>query len=147
MGINVSLASVGISQNAAPDAASARGSPRGTRVDPPERIEALQRAPDKSEGVPDGVPGAADPADSKSLIKAIEEANAVAEVALRASHRSVEFSHDDTSGRITITIKEEVDGKEVSRQIPPSQFLKIVERLRDVAERSRPRGALFDLDV
>ena len=72
---------------------------------------------------------------------------ALAESALRATNRSIEFAHDEGSGRMTITIKEEVDGEEVSRQIPPNHFLKVVERLKQINEGLfAPRGALIDTD-
>lgn len=155
MAINVSQALVGagLRQAAAKDAATARGSPR-IRAEGPEDIEVPVadpvRVPPRSAGVEATVEAAARAAeevDPTALVRAVEEANVVAEAALRASHRSVEFRHDDRSGRITITIKEEHNGEEVSKQIPPSQFLKMVERLRDMAERTRPRGALLELDV
>ncbi|MCB9540610.1 MAG: flagellar protein FlaG [Myxococcales bacterium] len=159
MAINVSQALVGagLRQTASKDAATARGSPR-VRAEGPEDIEVPVADPVRvqprsaagSEGVAaaaEAAARAAEEVDPTALVRAVEEANVVAEAALRASHRSVEFRHDDSSGRITITIKEERNGEEVSKQIPPSQFLKMVERLRDMAERTRPRGALLELDV
>lgn len=86
-------------------------------------------------------------AEAVDLNRAVEQANALAESALRATNRSVTFARDDGSGRMTITIREEVDGEEVSRQIPPNHFLKVVERLRQLQESGdAPRGALIDID-
>lgn len=86
------------------------------------------------------------PVEAQSLDRAIEEANALSETTLRARNRSVTFGRDDGSGRITITIREEVDGEETTRQIPPPAFLELVERLKRLGE-GETRGALIDLDV
>ena len=85
----------------------------------------------------------------QSLDKAVEQANALAEANLRATNRSVTFSKDERSGRIQITIREEgVGGEEVLRQIPPSSFFKLVERLQSLNDDGGPpRGALVDLDI
>lgn len=87
-------------------------------------------------------------AEQVDLTRAVEQANALAESALRATNRSIMFEKDDTSGRVKITIKEEVNGEEVTRQIPPSQFLKVVERLRQLSDDGAqpPRGALISVD-
>ena len=68
-----------------------------------------------------------EPAD---LDRAVEEANQLSEPSLRATNRRVVFGRHEGSGRITITIHEQVNGKEVERQIPPESLLKLVERLK-----------------
>lgn len=68
------------------------------------------------------------------LDRAVEEANQLAESSLRATNRSVTFGRHEGSGRITITIHEVVNGKEVERQIPPESLLKLVERLKALGE-------------
>lgn len=85
----------------------------------------------------------------QNLDRAVEQANAIAEANLRATNRSVTFSKDDSSGRIQITIREEgADGEEVLRQIPPSSFFRLVERLQSLNDGSDGhRGALVDLDI
>jgi uncharacterized FlaG/YvyC family protein len=83
--------------------------------------------------------------DSADVVRAVEQANRISAVALRATNRSVKFARHDT-GRVTITIREDVNGEEVVREIPPSQFLKVVERLKAFnGGESGPRGALLDV--
>jgi uncharacterized FlaG/YvyC family protein len=86
--------------------------------------------------------------DPAQLTRAVEQANAASEAALRAKNRSVQFGVDSRSGRVTMTIREERNGEEVTRQIPPMDFLKMVDRLKGYGEAGElPKGALFDLDA
>jgi uncharacterized FlaG/YvyC family protein len=86
--------------------------------------------------------------DPAQVTRAIEQANAASEVALRAKNRSVQFGFDNRSGRVTMTIREELNGKEVTRQIPPMEFLNMVDRLKGYSEAGDlPKGTLFNLDV
>jgi len=79
--------------------------------------------------------------------RAVKQANALAETALRAQNRSVEFRFREDTNRITMTITEEVNGEEVVRQIPPKQFLELVEKLQSLAESTDgPRGTLLSID-
>lgn len=75
--------------------------------------------------------------EAPELDRAVEEANQLTESSLRATNRSVTFGRHEGSGRITITIREEVNGKEVERQIPPESLLKLVERLKAMGEKDR----------
>jgi len=91
---------------------------------------------------------AASEVDEGMVIRAIEQANIVAESALRATNRSIEFGVHDRSGRITITIREEINGHEITREIPPEEFLRVVETLKDLGDDvEQVRGALIDLDA
>jgi hypothetical protein len=79
--------------------------------------------------------------------RAVKQANALAETALRAQNRSVEFSFREDTNRVTMTIREEVNGEEVIRHIPPKQFLDLVEKLQSLAETTDgPRGTLLSID-
>ena len=85
--------------------------------------------------------------DPALVTREVEQANAIAESALRAKNRSVHFGFDSGSGRVTMTITEERNGKEVTRQIPPMEFLEMVDRLKGYSEgNDLPKGALLDLD-
>ncbi len=152
MAINVNQALVG----QAVRTASVRES-----LNPPRDSSVNAAAPAAETDLQEGgiTPPKADPSGSvnpanrvsapQSLDRAVEQANAIAEVNLRATNRSVTFSKDDNSGRIQITIREEgADGEEVLRQIPPSSFFKFVERLQSLNDGSDGhRGALVDLDI
>jgi uncharacterized FlaG/YvyC family protein len=79
--------------------------------------------------------------------RAVEQANALAETVMRSENRSVEFRFREDTNRITMTITEEVNGEEVVRQIPPKQFIDLVEKLQSLAESaSGPRGTLLNID-
>jgi hypothetical protein len=85
--------------------------------------------------------------DPALLTRAVEQANAAAEAAMRAKNRSVEFGLDSESGRVTMLIREERNGSEVTRQIPPDTFLQMVERLQGFQEgQDLPPGTFFSLD-
>ena len=90
---------------------------------------------------------AADPIHVK---RAVTEANKLAETKFSTSDRKVEFGLHQPSGRITITIREELNGSTIEREIPPKAFLKLYERLKE-AEATQstdaPKGTLVDLDV
>lgn len=85
--------------------------------------------------------------DPALMTRAVEQANAAVETAMRARNRSVEFGFDAQSGRVTMLIREEQNGSEVTRQIPPDTFLKMVERLEGFQEgQDLPPGTLVSLD-
>ena len=85
--------------------------------------------------------------DPAVVTRAVEQANAASEAALRAKNRSVQFGYDARSGRVTMTIREKHNGEEVTRQIPPMAFLDMVDRLRGFGEDDAlPKGAVLDLD-
>lgn len=134
--------------------ANQRGSPPKKGVEAVGDVESVSQASASAvaadaAGAPSSTLQAklAESAEAVDLNKAVEQANALAESALRATNRSIQFARDEGSGRMTITIREEVDGEEVSRQIPPNHFLKVVERLKQINEGLfTPRGALIDTD-
>ena len=66
---------------------------------------------------------------------------------MNSGQRSVEFSFRENTNRITMTITEEVNGEEVVKQIPPKQFIDLVEKLQRLADsQESPRGALLNID-
>ncbi len=149
MAINVNLAFAGQGVRSASVGESlnkARGGPE--RVSPPASETELANASAPRIEAPASDPQAPAKVEPPSLDKAIEAANAIAESNLRATNRSVTFSKDDRSGRIQITIREKgVNGEEVLRQIPPSSFFKMVERLSSLNENGEAhRGALLDIE-
>ncbi len=86
------------------------------------------------------------PIDAPELDRAVEEANTLAEASLRATNRSVTFGRDEGSGRVTITIKEEANGKTLERQIPQEALLRLVERLRSLGEdRRATSGSIVEI--
>jgi uncharacterized FlaG/YvyC family protein len=115
-----------------PDAVAARVQPR--KAESSGKTE-LAKAPEPGSRAETAEPLEAEatgaqqvePAD---LDRAVEEANQLSESTLRASNRRVVFGRHEGSGRITITIHEQVNGKEVERQIPPESLLRLVERLK-----------------
>jgi uncharacterized FlaG/YvyC family protein len=152
MAINVNQALAGL-----PIRTPAVGEALNSRGGSPANAAAPAAETDLQEGgiaPPKVVPGSgantkAQVSAPQSLDKAVEQANRLAEANLRATNRSVTFSKDDQSGRIQITIRSEgVDGEEVLRQIPPSSFFKLVERLEALnASEDGHRGALVDLNI
>jgi len=79
--------------------------------------------------------------------RAVKQANALAETVMQSQRRSVEFSFREDTNRITMTITEEVNGEEVVRQIPPKQFIDLIEKLKNLAASSDdPRGTLLNVD-
>jgi uncharacterized FlaG/YvyC family protein len=89
------------------------------------------------------------PADPIHVKRAVKEANKLAESKFSTGDRSVEFGLHQPSGRITITIREELNGSTIEREIPPKAFLKLYERLKDAEvnqSSETPKGALIDLD-
>lgn len=119
----------------APAVRTATELPRATR--PGEAVQTRTEA---------AAQGAATPPEPDTLARAVEEANTLAESALRATNRSVTFGRDEESGRIVITIREKRNGEEVSRQIPPQSMLRLVEKLRAAVEEGSALGSLIDLD-
>jgi uncharacterized FlaG/YvyC family protein len=91
---------------------------------------------------------AASEIDPAQVSRAVEQANDVAESLFRAGRRSVEFGIHQDSGRVTITIREEQNGEEVVREIPPRKFLQMAEQLQSLAaEGEKYRGTLVSLDA
>ena len=91
---------------------------------------------------------AASEVDPAQVSRAVEQANDAAESLFRASNRSVEFGFHHDSGRITITIREEQNGEEVVREIPPRKFLQVAEQLQNLSvEGEQYRGAFVSLDA
>ena len=79
--------------------------------------------------------------------RAVKQANALAETVMRGQNRSVEFSFRENTNRIAMTIREEVNGEEVVRHIPPKQFLDLVEKLQSLTDSTdNPRGTLINID-
>lgn len=88
-------------------------------------------------------------ADPIHVKRAVKEANKLAETQLSTNHSSVEFGIHQPSGRITITIREDLNGTTIEREIPPKAFLKLYERLKeaqDLSNAETPRGTMIDLD-
>lgn len=52
---------------------------------------------------------------------------------LQANRRALEFSLDDQTGRMVITVMD-AERQEVIRQIPPEQALKLIAQMRDANE-------------
>jgi len=115
-----------------PDAVAARVQPR--KAEGSAKTELAKAAePGAFAKVPDPVEAevtGAQQVEPADLDRAVEEANQLSEPSLRATNRRVVFGRHEGSGRITITIHEQVNGKEVERQIPPESLLKLVERLK-----------------
>ena len=89
------------------------------------------------------------PADPIHVKRAVKEANKLVETQFSTSQSSVEFGIHQPSGRITITIREDLNGATIEREIPPKAFLKLYERLKEAQDSSNnepTRGALIDLD-
>lgn len=95
-------------------------------------------------------PGAQQPVEETSLMRAVDEANALAEAQLTTRTRSVTFEQHTVSGRQVITIKEEAaNGEVTTRQLPPDSFLRMLERLKEArgeGEEVRP-GTLVDVSA
>ena len=91
---------------------------------------------------------AASEVDPAQVSRAVEQANDAAESLFREGHRSIEFGFHRDSGRITITIREEQNGEEVVREIPPRKFLQVAENLQSLAAQGEEyRGTLVSLDA
>ena len=81
--------------------------------------------------------------------RAVSEANDIAKSHFSTNDRQVEFGVHQPSGRITITIREELNGETIEREIPPKAFLKLYERLKASKTSSDvepTRGTLIDTD-
>ena len=118
-----------------PDALAARASPRKTNTSSETELAraAEPGATATSTDVAE-VDATGAQVEAPELDRAVEEANQLTESSMRATNRSVTFGRHEGSGRITITIHEVVNGKEVERQIPPESLLKLVERLKALGE-------------
>ena len=89
---------------------------------------------------------AADPVHVK---RTVAEANELAKSRFSTNDRSVEFGVHQPSGRITITIREELNGSTIEREIPPKAFLKLYERLKNAdmgQDQNMTRGSPIDTD-
>ncbi len=148
--VNQAFAGQGIRRPSVGESLNSRGGSPANATAPAAETD-LQEGGIAPPKVEPGSP--ADPAEQvqapQSLDRAIEEANAISEANLRATNRSVTFSKDDSSGRIKITIREEgINGEEVLRQIPPSSFFKLVDKLQSLGDGSGDhQGALVDLEI
>ena len=121
-----------------PDALAARASPRKTA--PSSETELASSVEPGSQATvsdPAAVDASGAKVENPGLDRAVAEANQLAETSMRSQHRSVTFGRHEGSGRVTITIHEEVNGKEVERQIPPESLLKLIERLKALGEHDR----------
>jgi hypothetical protein len=86
--------------------------------------------------------------DPAIIPRAVKQANSLAETALRSQQRSVEFTYREESDRVVMTIREEVDGEEVVREIPPQQFLELIDKLQNLSDtKETPRGTLLSIDA
>ena len=88
-------------------------------------------------------------ADPVHVKRTVAEANELAKSRFSTNDRSVEFGVHQPSGRITITIREELNGSTIEREIPPKAFLKLYERLKSADINQDPdatRGSLIDTD-
>lgn len=120
----------------------------------PRNATAPSTTPDLAAANQGALPGAPPaegprPTQEASLMKAVEEANSLAEIAFEQRERSVRFSRDEDSGRLVMTIREKASGEEDVRQLPPESFLKMLERLREArgeGDGQRP-PALLDLNA
>ncbi|MGB0647999.1 MAG: flagellar protein FlaG [Bradymonadia bacterium] len=89
------------------------------------------------------------PVDPIHVKRAVEEANELAQTQLKPHQSSIEFGVHKPSGRITITIREDLNGATIEREIPPKAFLKLYERLKEAREApvdTPHRGSLIDVD-
>lgn len=121
-----------------PDALAARASPKKTNTSSEtELARAVEPGATATVTEVAAVEAAGAQVEAPELDRAVEEANQLTESSMRATNRSVTFGRHEGSGRITITIREEVNGKEVERQIPPESLLKLVERLKAMGEKDR----------
>jgi len=84
--------------------------------------------------------------DPEFLTRAVEEANELAQSSLSASPRSMSFGVHEL-GQIIISIKEQESG-EVTREIPPRDFLDLLNHLREIRAQNKPsRGGLINLNA
>ena len=89
------------------------------------------------------------PADPIHVKKAVNEANELVKSQLSVHQSTVEFGVHKPSGRITITIREDLNGAVIEREIPSKVFLELYERLQEAQKgpsEDPHRGALIDLD-
>jgi uncharacterized FlaG/YvyC family protein len=88
--------------------------------------------------------------DPGTVKRAVKEANELASAEFKAHQSSIEFGVYKPSGRITITIREDLNGAVIEREIPPKAFLKLYERLKEAKEGLGPsnhRGNLLNVDA
>jgi len=131
-----------------PDALAARASSRKSNASAETELARASEpgARATSSDVAEVEASGATAVESPELDRAVEEANQLAESSLRATNRSVTFGRHEGSGRITITIHEEVNGEVVERQVPPESVLKLVERIKALGEGDpqAPAGAIIE---
>ncbi len=118
------------------DALAARGTPRKTEAGTKtELAQASEPGGTATPTSPNEVDASGGKVEQPGLDRAVEIANQLSESSLSVAHRSVTFGRDPGSGRITMTIREAVNGEEVVRQIPSESLLKLVERLKALGEK------------
>ncbi len=78
----------------------------------------------------------------QGLDRAVEEANETAETALAATNRSISFEKKE--GLVAITIRDEIEGEEVVKEIPPEFVQKIRAKLRALQAGETSSGVLID---
>ena len=75
---------------------------------------------------------------AKDIEKAVSQVNKF----IQQIGRDLEFSVDDASGRVVITVREHETGK-IIRQIPPEELLVIAKLVRENFTNSAPSGILL----
>jgi uncharacterized FlaG/YvyC family protein len=134
---------------------SPRGSPADSSRSTNESAEATSAEQElfstTSAGSESGLQAAimSQPADPIHVKRAVNEANELVKNQLSVHQSSVEFGIHKPSGRITITIREDLNGAVIEREIPPKAFLKLYERLQEAQKTPSEephRGMLIDLD-
>jgi uncharacterized FlaG/YvyC family protein len=132
-----------------------RGSPSGSSRSTDESTETTSVEQElfstTSAGSESGLQAAimSQPVDPIHVKRAVKEANELVKSQLSVRKSSVEFGLHKPSGRITITIRENLNGAVIEREIPPKAFLKLYERLKEaqgMPGEDPHRGALIDLD-
>lgn len=83
-----------------------------------------------------------------SLNRPVEQTERTDQPRLSATNRTLSFDTDETTGRSTITVTEEVNGEKVERQIPATDYLAVLDRLTKVKNDTLPQatGRLVDID-
>lgn len=80
--------------------------------------------------------------DEKINLEGINQAASYVNNFVKKIDRSLEFSVDETSGRVIITVREPETGK-VVRQIPPEELLVIAKLVSENFDPSVPSGVLI----
>ncbi len=80
--------------------------------------------------------------DEKINLEGINQAASYVNNFVKTIDRNLEFSVDETSGRVIITVREPETGK-VVRQIPPEELLVIAKLVSENFDPSVPSGVLI----